>query len=372
MRGLRRYTSQLRKVRAPADVEREPATSAEGLQVSARRQGWYVDPRTDHEFVRDLYVDVLGRAPDASGAAWLADLLARGASRQAVTLELAHSEESLNRQWAARSSLQDLHELRPEAFARRTSVDGSDVEVLTVANAADLDWVERAILEHGYYEKPGIWSLAVDGDKRRMAEILAGLGAKRALELGCSSGAVLGCLDDLGVRAEGVEISRMAIQRADRAVRPRIHHGDVLELELEPGFDLVFGLDVFEHLNPNRFGPYLARVHDLLVDDGLVFVNSPAFGDDPVYGTLFPLVLPSWQGSAARGELFGELLVDEDGYPSHGHLVWAASAWWVAQFRAAGFDRDEDAERRVHERWDDELADTPARKAFFVFRKRAA
>jgi predicted TPR repeat methyltransferase len=46
---------------------------------------------------------------------------------------------------------------------------------------------------------------------------------KRALELGCAAGAVLAALDDLGVCAKGVEISSMAIGRADERVRARIH-----------------------------------------------------------------------------------------------------------------------------------------------------
>lgn len=366
--GLASYVAQVRAGRPLIDVLRELSASREAVVRAAVRLGMSVDERDDATFVSDLYREVLHRDADASGRAWLQGLLDAGATRQQVTLTLAGSEESLSRQWAALARIQDLRELRPGSFRHVTAVDGATHEVFAVDGPDDVDWMESAILEHGYYEKPGIWSLAPDDDKRRMGALLSTFAPTRALELGCSSGTVLAAMAGHGVAAEGLEISRMAIQRADPAVRARITRGDLLEVELTPGYDLVFALDVVEHLNPNRFGAYLARLGELLDEDGYLFVNSPAFGPDPVYGDVFPLLLPSWQEDAAAGRPFREWLVDEDGYPVHGHLVWAASQWWTSTFAAAGFHRQVEVEQAVHRVHDAAFeAESLARKAFFVF-----
>jgi hypothetical protein len=228
--------------------------------------------------------------------------------------------------------------------------------------------MEDAILEHGYYEKPGIWSLVVDDDKRRMSMLLATFRPGRALEIGCSSGAVMQGLLAAGVECDGLEISRMAIQRADPAVRPHIHRADLLDASLADEYDLIYGLDVLEHLNPNRFGRYLVRLRELVTDTGFVYVNSPAFGLDDVYGEEFPMVLPSWGEDAAADRPFRDWLVDDDGYPAHGHLVWACSSWWEMVFSTVGLLRDKDLERALHARWDGAFAsESPARRAFFVF-----
>ena len=78
-------------------------------------------------------------------------------------------------------------------------------------------------------------------------------------------------------------------------VRDRIHLGDLLDLDLPTDYDLVFGLDIFEHLNPNRLDKYLAAIHERLVDGGVLFAVVPAFGTDAVFGEAFPLYLDEWQ-----------------------------------------------------------------------------
>jgi len=259
---------------------------------------------------------------------------------------------------------------RPERYRRdvdRTSTQS--ILVFDAASAADFDWLERAIIDNGYYEAPGVWVLDVDFDKRLVAEMIASFAPSAALELGTAAGAVLECLDDLGVAAEGVEISAMAIARAADRVRPRIHHGDLLALDLPAKYDLVFGLDVFEHLNPNKIDAYLARMAAITRDDGYLFCNIPAFGEDEEFGTVFPFYLDAWTAEARHG-LLRSLHVEETGYPIHGHLTWATAAWWVDRFAAAGFTRDTEIERAFHRKYDGYMRKrSPARCAYFVFGK---
>ena len=262
---------------------------------AARTLGFAVDGRSDDEFIEDLYQLATGRPADDAGRRWLGQMLDQGADRLSVTMTLAHSEEALNRQLALRTHIQDLRELRPASFRTVPGTDGVAREVYRADTAEDVDWMEESILEHGYYEKPGIWSLSVDDDKRRMSALLASFAPTRALEIGCSSGTVMEGLLAAGVDCDGLEISRMAIQRADPAVRPRIHRADLLDADLTDGYDLIYGLDVLEHLNPNRFDRYLVRLRELVSDTGYVYVNSPAFGVDDVYGEEFP-----WSFRAGR------------------------------------------------------------------------
>jgi SAM-dependent methyltransferase len=243
--------------------------------------------------------------------------------------------------------------------------------VFSAVNAGDVDWLEEMILRHGYYEQPGVWNFGVDFDKRTMAEIIASFAPERALELGCAAGAVLASLEDFGVRAEGVEISSLAIGRADERVRARIHKGDLLSLALPGSYDLVFGLDVFEHLNPNRLDAYIHRLVDITSPEAFLFCNIPAFGADPVFGTVFPLYVDGWAQEAAAGKAFSHLHVDDLGYPAHGHLTCADWRWWVSRFEARGFQRDEPIEQALHRRYDTYMDKrSRARKAYFVFAKR--
>jgi SAM-dependent methyltransferase len=330
-----------------------------------------IDTRTNEAFIDDAYRLALGRPADKSGVSFFGEMLRSGMDRDRVLWLIAMSEESINRRLAESFVMQDLRELRPERYQDAVATDGRTVPVFAVKDDHDLDWLEAAILEHGYYEKPGIWTLGVDEDKRRMADMLALFGSAHCLEIGCSSGAVVSCLRERGVDAEGVEISAMAIRRADRSVRGSIHCGDLLSLELPRTYELVYGLDVFEHFNPNRMDAYLDRVAALTAPGGFVFANVPTWGADRVYGTIWEPYLPDWIEDVAANQLFRRLEVDERGYPVLGHLVWAGSRWWEDRFAAAGLQREPDVERALHRRFDPDLEATPARKAFYVYSRDA-
>jgi Domain of unknown function (DUF4214)/Methyltransferase domain len=331
--------------------------------------------QSDTAFIEAAYVEILGRPADQDGLDHYTRLLREGLGRTAVLLSLMRSEEftrRLNR--PAAPSIPSLRILRPTQY--RDTVDLTNGESIAIFDArapADFDWLERGILEHGYYEQPGVWNLGVDVDKRIIAEIVASFAPERALEIGCAAGAVLEVLEEHGIQAEGVEISSSAVARAAEGVRPRIHRGDLLSLDVPAVHDLAFGLDVFEHLNPNRIDAYVARLTAITREDAFFFCNIPAFGEDPVFGTVFPLYVEGWEQDAAAGRPFSALHVDELGYPIHGHLTWADARWWVQRFEAAGLGRDLAVERELHRKYDRYMEKrAPARRAFFVFAKAAA
>jgi SAM-dependent methyltransferase len=316
-------------------------------------------------FVDDCYRRLLGRPADPTGLEHFVNEMQRGMSPADVVMGLATSSEYRERVVA--SALPRRR--RPDRYHLAVDLSGtSPFLAFDVEDASDFDWLEGAIIDDGYYEHGGVWNLEPDADKRVMGELLASLRPQRALEIGCSSGTVLQVLSEFGVDAEGVEISRMAHDHAAPEIRPRIHVGDVLGLELPSDYDLVFGLDVFEHLNPNRLTRYCEALRERVRPGGWLFANIPAFGRDEVFGEVFPVYVAQWEHDIAADRPFRTLHCDDDGYPVNGHLIWAHTTWWVAQFEAAGFVRQPDVERRLHERFADHLRVTPARRSFYVFR----
>lgn len=330
--------------------------------------------QSDTAFIQSAYRDILGRDADDEGLEFYRRVLREGVSRTAVLVSLTRSEEYTSILPRKIRVIAGLRAIRPDRY--RDTVDRSSNEPIAVfdaASPADFDWLESAILEYGYYEKPGVWNLEVDTDKRVIAEIITSFAPERALELGCAAGAVLEGLQDLGVEAEGIDISAMAVARAADRVRARIHQGDLLSIQLGAHYDMVFGLDVFEHLNPNRLDSYVGRIAQIAREGAFLFCNIPAFGDDPVFGTLFPFYVDGWEQDAAAGRPFSTLHVDDEGFPIHGHLIWADARWWVQRFEAAGFERQVDIERALHRKYDSYMAKkSPARRAYFVFGKDVA
>ncbi len=325
---------------------------------------------SDRAFLERAYREILGREIDQDGFDYYSKALRQGNSRTAVLLSLVRSDEFTSR-LAPPPAIEAIRERRPSQYrADEDVLNHTPVAVFEARCDADFDWLEAMIRDNGYYERPGVWNFGIDVDKRVMAEALVAFAPQRALEIGCASGAVLECLRELGVHAEGVEISRMALERAFPGIRDRIHVGDLLELRLPESYDLVFGLDIFEHLNPNRLDGYLSRIVGLLDDGGCVFANVPAFGPDPVFGTVFPLYVGGWGAEAAPGRRFSRIPVDEHGYPLHGHLIWADSAWWVARFEAHGLRRETGIEAALHRKYDGYMDKrSRARKTYYVFSK---
>jgi hypothetical protein len=330
-----------------------------------------MDKLSDEDFVNTVYLHLLGREPDARGLRAQLDSLNDGYSRSEIVLNLALSEEYTRRVLSNNSGIQDLTELRPDRYAEDHELGNNRPRRVFLAEGpTDYDWLEQSILQYGYYEKPGVWSLAHDRDKDVMGEIIASFGPDATFEIGCANGTVMTALHRRDIESHGNDISTMALAAAPPEVRDRIVLGDLLDLTLPRQFPVVYGLDIFEHFNPNRLDLYLDKTVGLIEPGGYLFTNVPAFGTDPVYGPVLPFYLAGWEEEAAKGEIFRKLEVDGQGYPVNGHLVWADWQWWTQRFEAHGLQREPDIERALHAKYDRFFDVTSrARKAFFVFSK---
>ncbi|URD50129.1 DUF4214 domain-containing protein [Chroococcidiopsis sp. CCNUC1] len=340
--------------------------------LSNKRSTSESETLSDREFLVDAYRKLLGREADEDGLKHYIKLLQTGYSRTDVLMSLVQSDEFINKVLKDNIRIQNLRELRPERYyAVEDLLQPNNALVFSVENLNDFDWLESMILKHGYYEKPGVWGFRIDKDKKVMAEIMSAFQPKRALEIGCANGTILQCLHEMNIHCEGIEISSMAIDKAFPDIKNNIHHGDLLELELSEKYDLIFGLDIFEHLNPNKLHDYLDRIDRILVDGGYLFGNIPAFGEDPIFGTVFPIYIKEWEQDIAEEKPFNLLHVDKDGYPINGHLIWADWHWWVKQFEQHGFQREVEVEKVLHKKYDAYMEKTSiARKSYFVFSKR--
>jgi SAM-dependent methyltransferase len=342
------------------------------------RERLAVDLLDDDAFVDHLYRELLGRDADPGGKASHLAFLGAGHSRAALVMHFVRSPEFVFR--LIRDHIHDYVKLlpiihdRPDRYRVERNRSGSEQgRFFMAAGNEDFDWLEAKIIGNGYYERPGVWSFIIDEDKRMMAEIAAGFKPRAVLDIGCANGAVLKCLQDMGIRGEGVEISRIALDKALPEVREAIHLGDLLELALPRRYDLVMGLDVFEHLNPNKLDAYLARISGLVEDGGHVFTNIPAFGADDVFGEVFRIDYALWDADVAAGRIFHAVPVDDYGYPKNGHLINADSGWWTRAFARFGFRRDVDSERALHRKYGAEIERiAPARRSFYVFAKQPA
>jgi len=324
-------------------------------------------------FLKETYQRLFGRPIDEEGLKRYGSFLQQGKRREEILFELISSDEWVSKILQENIGLKNISPLKPSQYITELNLLTSEpLLTFKILGPQDFDWLETMIRQNAYYERPGIWSYGLDLDKQRIAEIVAEFSPQKVLEIGCSSGAILKALYDRGVEGEGVEISAMAIQRAFPEIKDKIHEGDLLEIHLSSGYDLVLGLDIFEHLNPNKMHHYIQSLAELLKEGGYCFCNIPVFGQDSVFGTIFPLYLKDWKEPGPPGRLFQTLHVDEYGYPLHGHLIWADSHWWTDQFKQGGLVREIEIEKALHQKYDPYFdQNAPARKTFYVFSKQA-
>ena len=338
------------------------------LALDTLRMTRPLDSTGENEFLDEVYQQMLGRAPEDAGRRHYLEKLASGYSRVEVVMDLSRSDEFARRAAARLNPLPDITTLRPDRYRREHHLyDGREFVTFVAESTDDYDWLEQCIVDYGFYERPGVWSMDVNLDKRAMAEMISLLGPKSTLEIGCANGAVMSCLSQLGVDVHGVDISASSRNAAPDDIRDKIQLANLEHTQLDLEVDLLYGLDIFEHINPNRVDVFLKSCLAHIRPGGLFFTNTPAFGEDEVFGTAFPPFLASWTPQM-EGGLLSHLVTDERGFPENGHLIWATAKWWDAKFRSFGLVREVELEKALHRRYDEYINETsPARRSFFVY-----
>jgi hypothetical protein len=164
----------------------------------------------------------------------------------------------------------------------------------------------------------------------------------------------------------------MALDKAFPEIRENIHFGDLLAVALPRSYDVVLGLDIFEHLNPNKLDNYLVKIFGLVSDGGYLYANIPAYGEDAVFGEIFRINYRAWEDDVAQGRCFRAIPVDDYGYPKNGHIICADTGFWVNRFEDRGFKREFELEKALHEKYDGAMERVSvARKSYYLFSKNA-
>jgi SAM-dependent methyltransferase len=95
------------------------------------------------------------------------------------------------------------------------------------------------------------------------------------LDVGCGWGTNLDALENAGYRLSGLDISRRALERIDKAERHLIEADLSQDLPaVRPLGDAVLALDVIEHIDDDRAA--LARIATLVRPGGVAIVSVPA------------------------------------------------------------------------------------------------
>jgi SAM-dependent methyltransferase len=338
-------------------------------QESGRISGQYT---LNEDFVRNIYRGTLHREPDGDSFFKFVNGLSSGRISQLdVVEEIARSPDN----WVVatnnifgKHNLPNLFEHYPSRYTLTPGTPGhGNINVFIATEDADFDWLESHIYSDGFYETVGEWILVPYEGFSILADQICELGGNSVLEIGCSNGQVIKALLDSGKDANGIEVSHLSMALASSVVRPRIYFGDILTLKLGKKFDIIAAFDVFEHLNPMKLSRYLKKCRELLNPNGILYVNSPMFGNDRIFGEVFGFYIEAWYNSCDG--LFRYFEVDERGWPRSGHLIWARPDWWEAQFTRHGMVRDEHAEAMLHSKYADYFTQAPARKSLMVLRK---
>lgn len=317
-----------------------------------------------------LYSGILQRPPDDTGLANLTRSLEAGRPIADAARSMIDSGEfalSMMSRLIPQRTLPDLSALHPERYQRETAPNGDSVLLYKAEQDEDFDFIEAAIGTYRYYDAPGVWGSKIDLDQHVTAAIVEGLGAGSCLELGCFTGAVISLLEARGLDVAGLDASHLAFVLAYPNVRQHMLFGDLLTTPLARQFDVVLAMDILEHLNPVRFDQYIARLAQLISADGYLYLNSPMFGPDDVFGELFGVYASQWR-DAGPEVYWRHLDCDELGWPKHGHLVWATPQWWEAIFARHGLVRDREVERAIHASLGTFFQTHDARRSLFVLK----
>jgi SAM-dependent methyltransferase len=180
---------------------------------------------------------------------------------------------------------------------------------------------------------------------------------RSTLDIGCALGYVVEALRELGLDAQGTDVSQWAVDHAAPGARGHLFWGNLLHrLPVADGrYELVTALETLEHL-PSEVIPK-ALLELRRVTGRYLVATIPSFGpNEHGPGGWFDVKVrperldhyrslgPEYDGPVPYEDLYR----DAAGEPIEGHLTMASFRWWTRQFEAAGFVRCGATERLMH------------------------
>ncbi|HXW38653.1 MAG TPA: class I SAM-dependent methyltransferase [Acidimicrobiales bacterium] len=198
---------------------------------------------------------------------------------------------------------------------------------------------------------------------------------RNSLDVGCATGYLVEVLRELGVDADGCDVSAYAVDHPAPGAAGHLRVAGLLSgLPWPDGrFELVTALETLEHLPPDRVHAAIGELRR--VCSAYVYATIPSFGgnvsgpDGHFEGKVRPERVAEY---IARGADYtgpvpeADLARDADGRPVEGHLTIASFGWWTERFAEAGLTRCPDVEQRLYA--DIEPADLAPFWNLYVFR----
>jgi len=257
--------------------------------------------------------------------------------------------------------------------------DGRPVDLIQIEQEEDFDVLLNNIITSGYYndsyfdKQIDYQEGEVKFDAFFLSSILKFLKPKSLLEMGCGRGDILFLLGlDRRIKIRGIEFSQDVLKKVWPFLSNKVDYGDILEvckkyLSRKITFDTFCAFDLWEHILPGKLHDYIDSFVSLAEKDALFFFTIPAFGEDRVFGEIFPLEFEENRKKFDARSPFDYLIVEtkEPPIPVKGHLICAHSEWWQKQFEYHGMVRAEALERNIHTYFDEHLF--YARKNFYIF-----
>jgi len=117
--------------------------------------------------------------------------------------------------------------------------------------------IDASFYDRAYYKgKKGEYRFNIFDDLTnfyRALMIKIFLKPKNALDVGCGTGKLVFWLRFFGIDAFGIEISKDALELADKKIKPFLKSGDITKIPYaENNFDLVLTYDVLEHIERSK------------------------------------------------------------------------------------------------------------------------
>jgi SAM-dependent methyltransferase len=161
---------------------------------------------------------------------------------------------------------------------------------LFVSPLPDPSTIAGTYLQPDYHEDVETAATRMRQEAAARARIVADLGVRSLLEVGCGAGYFLEAVGALGIEAEGVDPSRTGALAQARGLK--IHRGWLEEFEPGRTYDAAAMFEVLEHVpEPVQM---LRRVRTMLRPGGKLALSTPSFSGLParLLGRRFPMVCP--------------------------------------------------------------------------------
>lgn len=326
-------------------------------------------------FINRIFFTLLKRMPSGEELEYYNYYLKKGSSRFAIIENIVHSKDFYNRWYHYIFHMMNIKDINKDftdnIFNEINILTKSPVKIFNINNPKDFDRIEKKIIENDYYNYNNVWCEGENKDKKIHSLLLSCLCDKKSLELGCFDGIIVEHLNNkYNKDSYGNDLNINILKKVNNHLKSKIFVGDLLNININESFDLIYGLDIFEHFNPNKINNYIQRIDSLLENNSIFYGNIPFYGNDEIIGNIAPIYLKSWIKSFEENKLFTQIEIDLAGYPLHGHLIWAGSKWWVKLFESFNFKREIDIEINIHNIFDDVFNSySESRRMLFVFSK---